>query len=697
MKKQNKFLIVIVVAAALASAASAQVPQGINYQAVARNNSGNVLVSQTITLRLTIEQGAAGAPLYVETDTVTTNQFGLFNIKLGMQNAVSGNFSTIDWSTGDKWLKVELDPSAGNNFTGMGESQLLSVPYALYAAMSANGPAGPTGATGATGPTGPTGPAGIAGSTGSTGPTGAIGPTGPAGSTGAQGNTGATGATGATGGTGANGATGSTGATGATGPAGSANITGTANQLVKFTGTNTGGDSRIFDDGLRIGIGTTVPIEIVQMQLTGLGERVLIDNTNTAGTAALYCRTPGAVNDYLVLEKNGSTASGTIAGINLANLSRIGSTIAAGPLMIHVMSNNNMYFSTNNLIRMRLLNDGRLFMNQTASIIPATATTESAGDATNRIGIAGIGYSGSGTSIGVYGYVPAAASSGNGAVHGEYFGSGSGSGVQGWSMAGSGSGVVGIKNNNVLGGAGVRGQSNSTVGPTYGVYGTSSGGGITSYGGFFQSTSSDGTSLYALSSLTGTVPWAFWAEDQVQSPNNTYAGAFSGDVDITGNMAAGSKSFKIDHPLDPTNKYLFHSCIESPDMMNIYNGNVITDANGEAVVSLPGYFQALNIDFKYQLTCLGQFAQAIVLKKIENNQFTIKTDKPQVEVSWQVTGVRNDLFAQKHRIVPELAKSGMAKGKYIHPELYGFGREMAGDRRSVTPLRNEVPDIQPLK
>ena len=94
----------------------AQAPQGINYQAVARNASGNVLITQTITVRLTIEQGSSGTPLYVEVDTATTNQFGLFTIKLGMQNAVSGNFSSIAWSSGNKWLKVEMDVNAGNNF-----------------------------------------------------------------------------------------------------------------------------------------------------------------------------------------------------------------------------------------------------------------------------------------------------------------------------------------------------------------------------------------------------------------------------------------------------------------------------------------------------------------------------------------------------------------------------------------------------
>ena len=105
--------------------------------------------------------------------------------------------------------------------------------------------------------------------------------------------------------------------------------------------------------------------------------------------------------------------------------------------------------------------------------------------------------------------------------------------------------------------------------------------------------------------------------------------------------------------------------------MNVYNGNITTDANGEAIVDLPPYFEAENVNFKYQLTVIGQFAQAVVWKEISNNQFVIKTDQPNVKVSWQVTGVRNDKFAQAHPVVPEEEKKPEEKGKYIHPELYG--------------------------
>ena len=154
-----------------------------------------------------------------------------------------------------------------------------------------------------------------------------------------------------------------------------------------------------------------------------------------------------------------------------------------------------------------------------------------------------------------------------------------------------------------------------------------------------------------------------------------YAGYFDGDVVVTGNLSKGGGSFKIDHPLDPQNKYLVHSFVESPDMMNVYNGNATTDASGKVVVNLPTYFEAENVDFKYQLTVIGQFAQAIIGEEIHNNQFTIMTDKPNVKVSWQVTGVRNDKWAQSNRIVPEQEKKGAEHGKYLYPELYGQPKE----------------------
>jgi hypothetical protein len=144
------------------------------------------------------------------------------------------------------------------------------------------------------------------------------------------------------------------------------------------------------------------------------------------------------------------------------------------------------------------------------------------------------------------------------------------------------------------------------------------------------------------------------------------AGYFEGNVYITGKLTKGSGSFKIDHPLDPKNKYLYHSFVESPDMMNVYNGNVTTDAQGLATVVLPDWFEALNQDFRYQLTAIGQFAQLIVSKEVQGNQFSIESDKPNVKVSWQVTGIRHDKFANDERIPVEEEKPVTEQGRCLY-------------------------------
>ena len=114
-------------------------------------------------------------------------------------------------------------------------------------------------------------------------------------------------------------------------------------------------------------------------------------------------------------------------------------------------------------------------------------------------------------------------------------------------------------------------------------------------------------------------------------------------------------------------------------MMNVYNGNIITNGNGVAYVELPDYFEALNKEFRYQLTVIGEFAQAIVSKEIANNQFSIKTDKPDVKVSWQITGIRHDAFANANRIPVEENKRAEELGKYLHPKAFGMPRTMSVD------------------
>ena len=158
----------------------------------------------------------------------------------------------------------------------------------------------------------------------------------------------------------------------------------------------------------------------------------------------------------------------------------------------------------------------------------------------------------------------------------------------------------------------------------------------------------------------------------------------NGNLNIAGTLSKGGGSFKIDHPLDPRNKYLYHSFVESPDMKNIYDGVVTTDSEGYATVEMPEWFQALNRDFRYQLTALGdgEWARARVAKKIEDNRFVIQTDLPNVEVSWQVTGIRQDAFANAHRILLEEDKPEAERGTCMHPEACGHNTATtAAERR----------------
>jgi hypothetical protein len=228
-------------------------------------------------------------------------------------------------------------------------------------------------------------------------------------------------------------------------------------------------------------------------------------------------------------------------------------------------------------------------------------------------------------------------------------------------------------------GVGAYGQADSVGSQfNYGIVGNAKGGtlenaGVVGWIGAGASGTSVNAAIYGIA-LTG--------------PSPRWAGYFDGDVQVTGTLSKGAGTFKIDHPQDPANKYLVHSFVESPDMMNVYNGNAVTDANGKAVVDLPGYFEAENKDFKYQLTVIGQFAQAIIGDEIKNNQFTILTDKPNVKVSWQVTGVRNDKFAQQHPVVAEVEKTGTEKGKYLYPELYGQSKESG-----ISYMKNALPDF----
>jgi trimeric autotransporter adhesin len=231
------------------------------------------------------------------------------------------------------------------------------------------------------------------------------------------------------------------------------------------------------------------------------------------------------------------------------------------------------------------------------------------------------------------------------------------------STIGAAPGMQGETNSGDAGAVGVLGRANASPAGagSVGVRGINNGTG--QYGiGVWGSQAGSGYGVY------GTSPTGFGVVGESASG---WAGYFSGNVTVTGTLFKGAGGFKIDHPLDPAHKFLQHSFVESPQMKDVYDGIATTDARGFATVTLPDYFQALNKDFRYQLTSLSGLQQVAVAKEIARNRFTIQSQKPHARVSWQVTGVRHDAYARAHPIKVVEAKPAADQGRYLHPELYG--------------------------
>jgi hypothetical protein len=330
--------------------------------------------------------------------------------------------------------------------------------------------------------------------------------------------------------------------------------------------------------------------------------------------------------------------------------------------------------------------EGRGVWGETTSIFGPTWGVRGTSASTNGRGVFGevtatagaaygvVGVSASSGGLGVYGRATATAGNNYGVFGANDSTDGGGVFGRAESSTGATTGVLGVSFSTV--GTGVYGVATATSGPrTLGVYGESRS---------FQS----GTGVYGLATATMGVTYGVYG--RVVSPggiagffdgdDGNYAGYFLGNVHVNGLLTKSGGLFRIDHPLDPENKFLNHSFVESPDMMNVYNGNVTTDADGYATVQLPEWFEALNRDFRYQLTVLDDgdsavFVQVKVVKKVEENRFTIRTSMPRTEVSWQITGIRHDPFAEKRRPPVEEPKPEAWRGKYLNPEEWGVPRE----------------------
>ncbi len=273
-----------------------------------------------------------------------------------------------------------------------------------------------------------------------------------------------------------------------------------------------------------------------------------------------------------------------------------------------------------------------------------------AGDAFASTGVGVLG-----RSVGTFGRGVTGISFGGTTSSGVYGESANGSGVRGYSPAATGDGVYGEAPRNGVHGFGI-GTSAS------GVRGAVSSG-TGNAGVFGVSTAANGNGVIG-EALSGTSAYGVWA--RAAQGTGVYC---QGALTVT-----GAKAFRIDHPFDPENRYLYHYCSEGPEPLNVYRGNVVTDARGYATVSLPDYVEEINRDFTYQLTVVDgsdDFVFAKVVRGVSGNAFVIRTSKPGVHVCWEVKGARNDLYTRKYGAPVEVEKTEKDRGTYQHPELYG--------------------------
>lgn len=765
-----------------------QTPQKFNYQAIPRDLSGNAIVNTQIALQMSIlEGGPTGTLVYAERHFLNTGPLGIVNLQIGGGQVVSGAFSAVEWATGNKWLKVEMDPTGGFNFQLLSTLEFQSVPYALFAesvgkvtdiSLSELTDVNTTGvATGQVlkwngvtwAPAADNGQFYLAGTgidisgniisnTGDTDPADDLTLSSTAGGdvSGQFSNLQIT----------PNAVSTNELADGAVSGQKIAQMSAVSGQVLKWDGAtwlpqndissgagDNWGSQVVQTTPVLSGMGTAAsPLSLAQqgaangqvLKWAGSGWIPAADNwgfqfvqtdATLSGTGELS--TPlklaqqGAATGQ-VLKWNGSTwiPQNDVGGgvgdnwgsqVVVADITLSGAGTAGSPLTIATQgATNGQVLKYNGSAWIPGQDDGQTYTAGTGitlagTTINSTWTNTGANINNNNIGHVGIGTANPDGTLSVLG------DGEDGVIYAEYTGDnddakdkfgivvrcdvgGLGETIGGKFIGkevgiiayGNFTGVGGLGHGyGILGGTGVYGEADDGSGTNRGVHGVAYGSTSVNFGlyGDAEVGSSPGSSAGVYGTCTGSGngvigeangqnAYAIWGKS-----TDGFAGKFAGNVSIVGNLSKSSGTFKIDHPMDPANKYLYHSFVESPDMMNIYNGNATTDAEGFATVKLPAYFEALNMEFRYQLTVIGVFAQAIVANKIENNSFVIQTDKPNIEVSWQVTGVRQDPYATAHRVVPEVEKEPENKGKYLHPEVYGFAENAGIDYERAAKLR----------
>jgi hypothetical protein len=337
--------------------------------------------------------------------------------------------------------------------------------------------------------------------------------------------------------------------------------------------------------------------------------------------------------------------------------------------------------------------DGKGVQGETSATQGPNVGVEGISRSSGGRGVQGYVYSPAGFTLGVQGFVDSQDGKG---VRGEAAATqGQTAGVEGITQSSAGRGVQGYALSTAGSGVGVYGYTPSLNGyGVMGLAGTVNGNGVGVYGNSLSS--NGGMGVLGLTTATAGTTYGVFGQ---ASSTAGYAGYFVGRAQVTGTLSKGGGSFKIDHPLDPENKYLYHSFVESPDMKNIYDGVVTTDGSGFATVTMPDWFEALNRDFRYQLTVIGKgdWAQARIHEPLAGGRFVIETSRPGVRVSWQLTGIRHDPFAEANRIPVEEDKPEAERGKYLHPAAWGQPEEAGIDHDFVANRlsRHPPPAVSP--
>ena len=441
--------------------------------------------------------------------------------------------------------------------------------------------------------------------------------------------------------------------------------TGTVGNISMFAGTNPAGnsilgDSIIFQSNDKIGIGLAAPTSKLTVQ--GMIETTLGGYKFPDGTVQTTAAVSGLTSIIHDASLRGNGTSGSPLGIAVP-LSLTAN--ATGPFGVVVDVANTSATGIGGT-GMRVQGGGGTFAGNGINVFGGKGVINGGRGVFASGGIGGLGGTGVETRGGSGG-------SGGGGRGLDAVGGNSDTGNGGTAVH-----AIGGESTNLFGGSGVFASGGD--GDSFGGTGIVGLGGNAGHG-------SGGTGVFANGGLNsdpssfGGVGLTARQGTGINGAPAGLAGEFQGNVVISGNLfATGTKNFMIDHPLDPENRYLYHAAIESSEVLNVYSGNVTTNGNGEAVVTLPDWFEALNKDFRYQLTPIGAPAQGLyIAEKMNKNRFTIAGGQPGMEVSWQVTGVRSDATMRKHAFTTEEDKPERERGFYLHPEAFNQPEEKGID------------------